>query len=69
MELLDKTSETGTMWVTFFNLSDHKVLITERMKGGAGGFGFRNHWANTVYEVIKEIKRLKYEEWMALYAK
>jgi hypothetical protein len=69
MELLDKTSETGTMWVTFFNLSDYEVLITERMKGGAGGFGFRNHWANTVYEVIKEIKRSKYEEWMALYAK
>lgn len=39
METLDKISETGTMWVTFFNLSDYKVLLTERMKGDSGGTG------------------------------
>lgn len=69
MELLDKTSETGTMWVTFFNLSDNKVLITEKMKGEARGFGFRNHWARTVYNVINQIKLSKYEEWKSRYSK
>jgi len=68
METLDKLSETGTMWVTFFNLTDYKVLLTERMKGDSGGIGFRNYWANTVYEVIKQIKLSKYKEWKTRYS-
>ena len=69
METLDKPSETGTMWVTFFSLSDHKVLLAEKMSGKAAGFGFRNHWARTVYEVIKQIKKTEYKAWKAKYGK
>lgn len=69
METLDKPSETGTMWVTFFRLSDHKVLLTEKMSGKAAGFGFRNHWARPVYEVIKQIKKTQYKAWKAKYGK
>lgn len=63
METIDKTSETATMWVTFFTLSDHKVLLTEKMVGKAGGFGFRNHWAETVRNVLKKINSTRYNEW------
>ena len=69
METLDKPSETGIMWVTFFDLKTHQVLLTERMSGKAAGFGFRNHWARTVYEVLKDIKKTKYKAWKAKYAK
>lgn len=69
METLDKPSETGTMWVTFFRLSDHTVLLTEKMSGKAAGFGFRNHWARPVYEVIKQIKKTQYKAWKAKYGK
>jgi hypothetical protein len=68
METLDKTSEKGTMSVTFFSLSNQEVLLTERMIGAADGVGFRNHWANTVYEVINEIKKTKYKEWEKTYS-
>jgi hypothetical protein len=69
MESLDKPTETGTMWVTFFDPADGKVILTERMSGLAGGFGFRNHWARTVYNVINEIKIWRYEEWKRRYVK
>ena len=69
METLDKPHETGVMWVTFFDLSSKKVLLTEKMQGKAAGFGFRNHWARTVYEVITEIKKSKYKAWKAKYGK
>lgn len=69
METLDKPSETGTMWVTFFSLKDHTVLVAEKMSGKAAGFGFRNHWARTVYEVIKQIKKTQYKAWKARYGK
>jgi hypothetical protein len=68
METLDKITGTGTMWVTFFRFSDHKILIAERMTGKAGGFGFRNHWANTVYEVLKQIKSSEYNTWKKRYS-
>lgn len=67
MEYLDKNSETGAMWMAFFRLSDQRLLLAERMKGEAGGMGFRNHWANCVYEVIKQLTDKKFEEMKARY--
>jgi hypothetical protein len=68
MESLDKTTERGTMWVTFFSLADRNVLFTERMSGTAGGFGFRNHWARTVYDVIDQIKKRRFADWRYKYS-
>ncbi len=67
METLDKIKENGTMWVTFFDLSDGNILFTERMSGPAGGISFRNHWARTVFEVIDQIRNTKYAEWRFRY--
>lgn len=69
METLDKPKEKGFMWLVFFDLSSKKVLLAEQMSGKAMGFGFRNHWARPVYEVIKEIKKSKYKAWKAKYSK
>jgi hypothetical protein len=63
MEGMNKTLEQGAMWVTFFNASDRTVLLTERLTGKAGGFGFRNHWASTIQNVLKEIQSRRYQRW------
>ena len=63
MEDLNKTSERGSMYVTFLDLGTHKVLFTERLTGKAGGFGNRNYWAKPVYEVFEQIEKSKYKEW------
>jgi hypothetical protein len=63
MESLDKTSERGIMWVTFFNIASGELIFTEKMTGTASGIGFRNHWASTVFEVITQIKNSKFKEW------
>jgi hypothetical protein len=67
MEALSKTSEKGTMWVTFVDMNNNKLLHTERMTGKTGGFGFKNYYANSVYKVIQEIKKNKLSEWRAKY--
>jgi hypothetical protein len=64
MEALSKTHENGTMWVTFINLETKKVVLTERMIGKAQGFGFRNYYSYTVYKVIQEVKKNKFDEWV-----
>jgi len=63
METIDKTREKGTMWVTFFSLQNHNILLTEKMSGTAGGISFRNHWVTTVYNVINKIKDTTFAEW------
>jgi hypothetical protein len=69
METIDKTREKGTMWVTFFSLKDRNILLTEKISGTAGGIGFRNHWATTVYNVINKIRDTKFAEWRYRYVR
>ena len=63
MESMSKPSENGSMWVTFVDMDNKKLVLTERMVGKAGGFGFRNYYAATIYKVIQEIKKNKIDEW------
>jgi hypothetical protein len=63
MESFNKKDERGYMWVTFFDIATKEVLLTDRMEGKAGGFGWRNYWAKTVYNVLKEIGKKQYDRW------
>ena len=65
MESMNKASAQASMYVTFIDIASGKVLLTERMTAKAVGFGFRNYWAKTVYEVLDDIKKSKYKEWKA----
>jgi hypothetical protein len=33
------------------------------MTGKAGGFGYKNYWAKSVFEVLEDIEKKKYKEW------
>jgi hypothetical protein len=63
MEGLNKPGAKGSMFVTFIDMATRKVLFTERMTGKAGGFGYKNYWAKSVFEVLEDIEKSKYKEW------
>jgi hypothetical protein len=67
VEAMSKTQEKAAVWVTFVNMANGKVLLTERMLGKAGGIGFRNYWVNPFQEIIKDIQKNKYKQWSATY--
>lgn len=69
MEAFNKFTEHGSMWVTFFDIDSREVLLTQKLIGKAGGFGFRNYWAKTYYNVLKEVEKKKYKQWKKEYAK
>ena len=69
VETLDKPNTKGIMWVTFIDMASKKVLLTEKMEGKSGGFGFRNYWAKSVYLVIEQIEKKKFKEWKSKYKK
>jgi hypothetical protein len=63
MDGMSKGEQAANVYVTLVDMNSKKVLLTEKMEGKAGGFGFRNYWVRTIYEVLKEIKNDKYSEW------
>ena len=63
MESLNKSGESASMYLTFIDLASKKVLYTERMVEKAGGFGFRNYYASTIYKAMQTIKKNKLKGW------
>lgn len=56
-EGMSKGREEASYWVTFVDMKNKKVLLTQRMLGKASGIGFRNYWANTVKNILKTMKK------------
>ncbi len=67
MESFNKTEERGYMWITFFNIETKEVLLSKKMNGKAGGFGIRNYWAKSFYNVMKSIGKKEWKAWKAQY--
>jgi hypothetical protein len=63
VDTFDKPEEKGDIWVTFFDMATHKVLVAEKFTGKAGGFGLRNYWAKPVFEVMTKSSADAYEDW------
>lgn len=59
VEGMSKGKEAASMWVTFVDMGSKKVLLTKQIEGKSGGFGFRNYWAKTFYNAVKNTK----DEW------
>jgi len=59
----NKLQEMGYIHVVIFDVKSKKVLFNKKMTGEAGGFGFRNYWARSVYNIIKDIQKSKFRKW------
>lgn len=63
IENFNKLEEKGTMWVTFFDIESKKVLMAKHMSGQPRGFGVRNFWLGSVYDVLKDSGK-QYKKWI-----
>jgi hypothetical protein len=52
-ENLHKIEEMGSYYVVFFDMASKEIIDSERKVGKAGGIGFRNYWAASVFNVMK----------------
>lgn len=68
VEGMSKSAKAATVWVTFVDVKNKKVLHTERMEGKGSGFGFRNYWAAAIKDVLDQIEKKKYSEWKSKYS-
>ncbi len=67
IESFSKPDEEGAMWITFVNMKTKEVFFSERVGGQPGGFGMRNFWAASIYNVLKKIEKKEFEMWRKKY--
>lgn len=64
---MSKSQKAATVYVVFFNMVTKKILLSERLEGEAGGFGFSNYWVKPFEKILDQISSSKYEEWKKKY--
>lgn len=56
---MSKKKEEASGWITFVDMKSKKVLHTEYKTGKAGGFGFKNFWAKSFYNMLQATSKMK----------
>ncbi len=61
-DFLNKKKQVGIYQYVFFDIASREIVETWEATGEAGGFGFRNYWAKSVYNTLKtnSFKKLYY---------
>lgn len=55
-KLLNKPMNKATYELITFDISTREILSKREVSGKIGGFGLRNYWAGSVYNIIKKEK-------------
>ena len=66
-EYLSKVEQKAKYHFAAVNLATNDILIYDVFEEMASGFGLRNYWARTYYDVIIEIRDQKYKYWKREY--
>jgi hypothetical protein len=67
-DFLDKSTDVAQYHVLAIDLQTKKVLLNETLRGKPGGFGLRNYWARSFYEVMNQVREDKYPLWKKKYS-
>lgn len=52
-EVLDKPGITATYDLVYFSMPEGKIILYDRLTGTPKGFGMRNYWAYSIYDILK----------------
>lgn len=55
-KVLNKPMNQASYELITFDIASREILSKREVKGKAGGFGLRNFWAGSIYQVIKSTK-------------
>ncbi|GHT62954.1 hypothetical protein AGMMS50239_17780 [Bacteroidia bacterium] len=58
-ESLDKPNTKASYYIVFFKEDTKEIIYSKNVVEKAGGFGFRNYWASTIYKIMKDWKYKK----------
>ena len=63
VESFDSMAKTASIWVIILQTADSEVVLCEKFMKTPSGFGARNYWARTFYNLLFDIKNHDYLRW------
>jgi len=66
VESFDQKSKTATIWVVIIENSTSEAVLCEKFMETPGGFGVRNYWGRTFYNLFFNIQKRDFLRWTNL---
>lgn len=63
VESFDSKVKTASIWVVITKTETQEVVLCEKFLKKPGGFGLRNYWARTFYNVFYDIQSQAFLRW------
>ncbi len=63
VESFDDITKMAAIWVVIVETNTHAVVLCEKFLKQPGGFGTRNYWARTFYNLLFDIKSFSFLRW------
>ncbi len=63
VESFDHNSKTATTWVCLFNTESNEPVLCEKFLKIPSGFGTKNYWARTFYNLFFDIRKYSFYRW------
>ena len=63
VESFDASVKTAAIWVTITKTDTQEVVLCEKFLKKPAGFGTRNYWARTFYNVFFDIQSQSFMRW------
>ncbi|QIE60109.1 hypothetical protein G5B37_11205 [Rasiella rasia] len=59
----NKYEKESVIHVVHFKSATGEILRETLLRGDAGGFGFRNYWAGSYFNIMEQLKKKQYKAW------
>lgn len=66
VESFDQKSKTASIWVVLVENSSSEVVLSEKFMESPNGFGLRNYWGRTFYNLFLHIRKKDFLRWTNL---
>ena len=60
IEGMSKGKDQASAWAAYVDMKSRSVILSKHLTGKAGGFGFKNYWAKSFYNILQDAD---YKDW------
>lgn len=63
VQSFNKTTDEATVWVVFFDIATHNVLMSKKVTGKPSGGNAKSAWTGALKDIFSKIEKKEYATW------
>jgi hypothetical protein len=63
VESFDAAGKVASVWITFVDMDNKKILFARRIDGKAQGTTWKNLWAGSIFNIMTDVREKYYSRW------